>query len=111
MWFNFWKEYGIVPLPQSGTEQTDIGHNVQWGAPDPVAADIDAFLFADVDRVQTGRLSAHSMHTGGSDLDLLAVAKKTTEEAFRHRAPANISRANEEDAFHDFRPARAGRAN
>ena len=42
MWFNFWKEYGIVPLPQSGTEQTDIGHNVQWGAPDPVAA--DAFI-------------------------------------------------------------------
>src|SRR5947208_2835373 len=75
------------------------------------AADINAFLFADVDRVQAGRLSAHSMHPGGSDLDLFAVAKKTPEEAFRHRASANISRANEEDAFHDVTPARAGRAN
>jgi hypothetical protein len=48
---------------------------------------------------------------GGSDLDVLAIAKKTAEQAFRHRASANISRANEEDAFHDFPPARAGRAN
>jgi pimeloyl-ACP methyl ester carboxylesterase len=40
----FWKEYGILPLPQSGAQETDIGHNVQWGAPDAVAADIDAFI-------------------------------------------------------------------
>ena len=40
----YWKEYGVVPLPQSGMQESDIGHNVQWGAPDAVAADIDTFL-------------------------------------------------------------------
>jgi pimeloyl-ACP methyl ester carboxylesterase len=40
----YWKEYGVVPLPQSGAQESDIGHNVQWGAPDAVAADIDAFI-------------------------------------------------------------------
>lgn len=34
----------MVPLPQSGAQESDIGHNVQWGAPDAVAADIDAFI-------------------------------------------------------------------
>jgi hypothetical protein len=48
---------------------------------------------------------------GGSDLDVLTIAEKTAEQAFRHGAPANISRANEEDAFHDFTPARADRGN
>ncbi len=41
---HYWKEYGVVPLPASGMQETDIGHNVQWGAPDAVAADIDTFL-------------------------------------------------------------------
>jgi pimeloyl-ACP methyl ester carboxylesterase len=40
----FWKEYGAVPLPQSGMQESDIGHNVQWGAPDAVAKDIDQFI-------------------------------------------------------------------
>jgi pimeloyl-ACP methyl ester carboxylesterase len=40
----FWKEYGVVPLPQSGMQESDIGHNIQWGAPDAVAADIEAFI-------------------------------------------------------------------
>lgn len=41
---HYWKEYGVVPLPQSGMQESDIGHNVQWGAPDAVAADIDSFI-------------------------------------------------------------------
>lgn len=40
----FWKQYGAIPLPASGAQETDIGHNVQWGAPEAVAADIDAFI-------------------------------------------------------------------
>ena len=40
----YWKQYGIRPLPPSGNQESDIGHNVQWGAPDSVAADIDYFL-------------------------------------------------------------------
>jgi pimeloyl-ACP methyl ester carboxylesterase len=41
---HFWKEYGVAPLPQSGVQESDIGHNVQWGAPDAVARDIDQFI-------------------------------------------------------------------
>lgn len=40
----YWKQYGLLPLPPSGNQESDIGHNVQWGAPDSVAADIDFFI-------------------------------------------------------------------
>ena len=40
----YWKQYGLVPLPLSGIQDSDIGHNVQWGAPDSVAGDIDYFV-------------------------------------------------------------------
>lgn len=38
------KQYGALPLPASGYQESDIGHNVQWEAPAEVARDIDAFL-------------------------------------------------------------------
>ncbi|CUR59220.1 putative Alpha/beta hydrolase fold protein [metagenome] len=38
------KEYGAIPLPASGYQESDIGHNIQWEAPAQVALDIDAFL-------------------------------------------------------------------
>lgn len=40
----YWKQYGLRPLPASGVQEDDIGHNTQWGAPEQVAADIDAFI-------------------------------------------------------------------
>lgn len=40
----YWKEYGVRPLPPSGLQETDIGHNVQWGAPNQVAADVARYL-------------------------------------------------------------------
>jgi pimeloyl-ACP methyl ester carboxylesterase len=40
----YWKQYGTVPLPASGEQDADIGHMVQWEAPDAVAADIYSFL-------------------------------------------------------------------
>jgi pimeloyl-ACP methyl ester carboxylesterase len=40
----FWKQYGVIPLPASGFQESDIGHNVQWAAFDTVAGDIDAFI-------------------------------------------------------------------
>ncbi|WP_395017053.1 alpha/beta fold hydrolase [Dongia sp.] len=40
----YWKEYGAAPLPASGAQETDIGHNIQWAAGAMVAADIDAFI-------------------------------------------------------------------
>jgi pimeloyl-ACP methyl ester carboxylesterase len=39
-----YKTYGKRALPASGQQESDIGHNVQWGAPRAVAADIAAFL-------------------------------------------------------------------
>lgn len=41
---SFWKQYGLRPLPASGVQEDDIGHNTQWGAPEQVAADIAAFV-------------------------------------------------------------------
>jgi pimeloyl-ACP methyl ester carboxylesterase len=39
----WWKEYGQLPPTASG-EQTDLGHNLPWEAPDGVATDIASFL-------------------------------------------------------------------
>jgi hypothetical protein len=41
---SYWKQYGVRPLPKPNEPQTDIGHNVQWDAPDMAAADIDSFI-------------------------------------------------------------------
>lgn len=40
----FFKTYGKAPLPASGAQETDLGHNTQWGAPQAVAADIEAWV-------------------------------------------------------------------
>jgi hypothetical protein len=50
-------------------------------------------------------LSPNGMHPGGSDLDVFAIAEQTAEQTLCHRAAADISCADEEDAFHDFEPA------
>ncbi|MGE0022939.1 MAG: alpha/beta fold hydrolase [Hyphomicrobium sp.] len=41
---HYWKEYGNIPLPASGAQESDIGHNIQWSAAETVAKDIDAFI-------------------------------------------------------------------
>ncbi len=41
---SFWKQYGLKPLPVSGVQEDDIGHNTQWGAPEQVAGDFAAFI-------------------------------------------------------------------
>lgn len=40
------KRYGRAPLPASGFQESDFGHNFQWGAAEQVAADL-ASWFAD----------------------------------------------------------------
>ncbi|RUP00610.1 alpha/beta hydrolase [Hyphomicrobium sp.] len=40
----YWKEYGKRPLPQSGAQESDIGHNIQWSAAETVAKDIHSFI-------------------------------------------------------------------
>ncbi len=40
----FYKTYGKTPLPASGVQESDFGHNLQWAAPTQVAADISSFI-------------------------------------------------------------------
>jgi pimeloyl-ACP methyl ester carboxylesterase len=39
-----YKTYGKTPLPASGMQESDLGHNLHWGAPEEVAADIASFI-------------------------------------------------------------------
>jgi non-heme chloroperoxidase len=39
-----WKQYGKVPLPASGRQESDLGRSPHWGAPAQVAADIHAVI-------------------------------------------------------------------
>jgi pimeloyl-ACP methyl ester carboxylesterase len=39
-----WKQYGKAPLPASGSQENDIGHNLQWEVPREVAADLLSFI-------------------------------------------------------------------
>ena len=39
-----WKQYGTKILPESGAQENEIGHNVQWDAPQQVAGDIVSFI-------------------------------------------------------------------
>jgi hypothetical protein len=71
----------------------------------PLSANVDAFLLADLDRVQTRGLTADRVDARGSYFNVLPIPEEATEKTFRHRASANISRTNEEDAFHDSEPA------
>jgi pimeloyl-ACP methyl ester carboxylesterase len=52
------KTYGALPLPPSGAQESDLGHNLQWEAPEVVAADILAF-------VETGSPTADLVRTAG----------------------------------------------
>ena len=38
------KQYGTRPLPSSGLQEDDFGHNLQWGAPREVALDLASWL-------------------------------------------------------------------
>jgi pimeloyl-ACP methyl ester carboxylesterase len=51
----WWKQYGVLPTPPDG-RQTDLGHNVVWEAPGPLALDIASFLV-------TGRPTNVAFHT------------------------------------------------
>lgn len=54
------KTYGVLPLPASGAQDSDLGHNLQWEAPGAVAADILAFM-------GTGRPTPDLVRTGGAN--------------------------------------------
>lgn len=39
-----YKTYGKIPLPASGYQENDLGHNLQRAAPKQVAADVSVFI-------------------------------------------------------------------
>lgn len=39
-----YKTYGKTHLPASGMQESDLGHNLHWGAPHEVASDIASFI-------------------------------------------------------------------
>lgn len=39
-----YKTYGKKPLPETNIPLSDLGHNLQWAAPQAVASDISAFI-------------------------------------------------------------------
>ena len=60
-------QYGVVPLPASGAQENDIGHNLQWEAPKAVAADILSF-------VKTGMptSNAYRAHIASEKVEIIA---------------------------------------
>ncbi len=62
------KTYGRAPLPASGQQESDLGHNTQWGAPRMVAADITAW-------VRSGRPTADLPYCDPADPSRLLVEK------------------------------------
>jgi hypothetical protein len=68
-------------------------------------ANIDPFIRADLNGIQARRLSSHGVHSGGSDFNVVAMSDESLEKPFRDWAPTNITRADEENTFHDARRA------
>jgi len=65
-----------------------------------LAADVHAFLFADLHRVKTWRLAADGMHARRKNFDVSTVTKQTAKKPFRDWAATNIAGTDKEDAFH-----------
>ena len=109
-----WEE-GVDRFEMSAGHRENVGRAIDEGGGErlaPQPANIDAFLFANVDRMQAWRLSTNSVDAGRSDFDVFAVPNEAAEEAFSHGAAADIAGADKEDAFHDDETgAHAGSAN
>lgn len=50
-----YKTYGKLPIPESGYPLTELGHNLHWAVPRPVAEDINSFF-------TTGTVSNHLVY-------------------------------------------------
>src|SRR5262249_30380008 len=65
-----------------------------------LAANVCAFLLADLNRVKTRRLAAHGMHACRKNFDVFAVPEQTAKKPFRDWAATDIAGADKEYAFH-----------
>ena len=63
-------------------------------------ADVHAFLFADLDSIETRGLAAHCVHSSRGDFDILPISKQPAKKPFRDGTAANISCTDKKDAFH-----------
>jgi hypothetical protein len=70
-----------------------------------LAANICAFVLADLHRVETWRLAAHGVHAGRKNFDVSTVTKQTAKKPFRDGTATNIAGADKEYAFHGSRGA------
>lgn len=65
----FWKQYGREPLPESGIQESDLGHNFQWGAPEAVAEDL-------ADWLERRTPNPHQYHVDPDQPDRIAVGQE-----------------------------------
>ncbi|MDQ3291280.1 MAG: alpha/beta hydrolase [Bacteroidota bacterium] len=70
---SFFKIYGKLPLPASGIQENDLGHNLHWAVPRQVAADVDAFI-----------------KNGSPVADLTYVNPKNTKQVITDKNQSNI---------------------
>ncbi len=63
-------------------------------------ADVDALLLEDLDRVEAGRLAADGVNAGGSHFDVRAAPEHLAKKPLGHGAAADVTGADEENAFH-----------
>jgi len=62
-----YKTYGREPLPASGMQENDLGHNLQWAAYEAVAADINSFILKGISTCRSvyADPKSHKLHKGG----------------------------------------------
>ena len=64
-------------------------------------ADVHAFLFADLHRIETWWLAAHCVHPSRGNFNVSPISKQTPKQPFRDGTAANVTCADKEDVFHD----------
>jgi hypothetical protein len=67
--------------------------------------DIDPFLFANLNGVETWRLSSDGMDTCGCHLDVFPIADEATKQALGNGTATDVSGTDKQDAFHNGRRA------
>jgi hypothetical protein len=55
------------------------------------------------------RLPAHRVHASGVGPNVLAIPEQSAEQSPRHRASANVARADKKDVFHNLKKQRRRR--
>lgn len=76
-----YKTYGKTALPASGMQETDLGHNLHWGAPGAVAEDIAEFLLTGKPKANVSYADPQNIkqvRTDGSSSNVIIWTKKSS---------------------------------